>query len=165
MARRRAFNLLQFLGGLILAATATVPGLYLSDHPKTPILSIVCFLFVAAVGGLVAGALIAPSHRIAGAIGGMIAGPLSLLAVMFYLRGRASHYRAEVVIVGLVAYLPGLGVYFLLRLLTDAIAPPKKRRDRDFDDEDFEDDDFDDEDYDDRPRRRSRRRRDDDDYE
>ena len=158
MARRRAFNLLQFVGGLILAATATVPGVYLSGHPQAPILAIACFLFVAAVGGFVAGLLIAPSHRIAGAIGGMIAGPLALLAEMFYLRGRVAAYRAEVVLIGLLACLPGLGVYFVLRLLTDAIAPPKKPRD------DFDEDDYEDDDYDDRPRRRRRSRRRDDDY-
>jgi Na+/proline symporter len=156
MARRRSINVLQVLGGIVLAATATLPGLFVAGHPRTPVLAMLCMLFAAAAGGLLAGALIAPSHRIAGAIGGMIAGPLALLAVTFYFRGRGSAFRAEVVLVSLIASLPGLGVYFLLQLLTDVLFPRKRRSD--FDDEDFDDDDYDDFDEDDRPRRRRSRR-------
>jgi hypothetical protein len=159
MARRRQFNFVQVLGGMILAATTMIPGQVLANSPNVPVWSYACFLFVAACGGMIAGLLISPSHRVAGMIGGMIAGPLSLLAVMFYLRGRVRVFRVEIVGISLLATVPGLAVYFLLRLITDAIFPPKERRDR-YRDEDYdEDEEFDD--YDDRPRRRRRPR---DDY-
>jgi hypothetical protein len=104
-----------------------------------------------AAGGLVAGLLVAPSHRFAGAIGGMIAGPFALLAVLFYVHGRRVVYRAEAIIVALIACLPGIAAYFVLRLITDAIFPPRSSDVGDPDD-----------DFDDRPRRRRRHRRDDD---
>jgi hypothetical protein len=80
-------------------------------------------LVVSVTGGFVAGLLLAPSHRIAGALGGMVAAPSILLVLAFYARDRNRMYRAEVVLIALLASLPGLGVYFLLKLFTDALFP------------------------------------------
>ena len=80
---------------------------------------------------------------------------------MWYLRvGRSRAHRAEVFAVALAASLPGIAIYFVLRLLTDAIFPPRRRSREDEYDDDYEDD-FDD----DEPPPRRRRRRSDDDYE
>jgi len=104
---------------------------------------------------MLGGLLMAPSNRFSGAVGGAIAGPMGLLAVYFYARNRQVIYTIESFIVMMIASLPGLGVYFLLRLVGNAMFPPPRPR------EEFYDDDEDD--YDDRPRRSHRRDRDEED--
>jgi hypothetical protein len=125
MQRRNRFTVGQWVGTFIFLFTSTVPGMALAGFHGGTAWSLVIWLPIAALGGLIAGALLAPSHRFAGAIGGLIAGPTGLLALFFYARGRDKMFRAETVIVQLVASLPGLGVFFLLRLITDIIFPPR----------------------------------------
>lgn len=140
----------QIVGCLIFGVTVMLPGMTLAGfHGGTgwPILGWVCLSFV---GGLVGGLLMTPNHRIAGAVGGFIAAPMGLLALYFYAKDRNVMYRAEAAIVTLVACLPGIGVYFVLRLMTDLMFPARPA------------DDYDDEEEDERPRRKRIRRDDDD---
>lgn len=131
--------------------------------------SLVGWLALSLIGGPLGGLLIARKHRFAGMVGGFIAGPLGLLGVYFYARHRQTVYIAETFIVTLVCSIPGLLVFLVLRVLTDAIFPPPKEEEaRDDDDEDdrprrrrrreIDDSDDEDVDEDDRPRRRSKRR-------
>lgn len=136
----------QWVGAFLFVLCTTIPGLSLAGFHGGTAWGVLAWLFVATVGGTAAGALLAPGHRLAGAVGGFIAGPTGLLALYFYGRDRARIFRAEAAIVQLVASLPGLGIYFILRLLTDAIFPPAAPRRRRAGE--------DDEDEDDRPRRR-----------
>jgi hypothetical protein len=125
MRGRRQFTVGQWVGTFIFILTSTVPGMSLAGFQGGTAWSLAAWLPIAAIGGFISGALLARSHRFAGAVGGLLAGPAGLLAIFFYARGRDRMYRAETVIVQLVACLPGLGVFFLLRLITDAIFPPE----------------------------------------
>src|SRR5581483_5645317 len=115
----------QWVGAFLFVLCTTIPGLSLAGFHGGTAWGVLAWLFVATVGGTAAGAL---------------------LALYFYGRDRARIFRAEAAIVQLVASLPGLGIYFILRLLTDAIFPPAAPRRRRAG--------ADDEDEDDRPRRR-----------
>ena len=135
----------QIIGGIILVFTGIIPGLSLGGFHGGTGWSILAWLAVSLVGGFVAGLLIAPSHRIAGAVGGMIGAPLGMLALYLYSSRRETMYRAEAFIIWLIGALPGLGIYFVLRLLIDLVFPVRGA------------DDYDDEDE--RPRRRKKKRR------
>jgi hypothetical protein len=123
MQRRERFTVGKWVGTIILFSS-TIPGLSLAGFRGGTAWSLFIWLPIAAVGGLVGGALLAPSHRLAGALGGLVAAPSGLLALFFYARGRDKMFRAEIVIIQLVASLPGPGVFFLVRLITDALSPP-----------------------------------------
>src|SRR5205823_4514421 len=71
--KMRSLTIGQIIGSLIMGLTVMAPGLSLAGfHGGTawPILGWVC---VSIVGGFLAGLLLAPKHRFAGAVGGMIA--------------------------------------------------------------------------------------------
>jgi uncharacterized membrane protein (UPF0136 family) len=167
MTANRGLGIVRLIGLLLLGLTSFLPVLELWRRDGS-IWWLPLLVLIAAVGGLIGGALYAPSHRIAGAVGGLVSGPLVALAVYFFLRDRDKAYRLAVVLVAVLASLPGIGVYFVLRLLTDAIFPPSRMDDdsRGDLDDDYEDDrprrsrHRDDED-DDRPRRRRNRDEDD----
>jgi hypothetical protein len=149
------FSIGQIIGMLIFFATCN--GLPLAGFHGGTGWSLAGWVALAFFGGFVGGLLMAPGNRFAGAVGGMIAGPMGLLAVYFYARNRQTIYSAETVIVMLIASLPGLGVYWALRLLGNALFPPPQPR--------YDDDDFDDDEMEARPRRRRSRERDEDDDE
>jgi hypothetical protein len=147
------FTVGQIIGMLIFGVTCN--GLPLAGFQGGTGWAILGWVALAFVGGFFGGLLMAPANRFSGAIGGMIAGPMGLLAVYFYARNRQTVYTAETFIVMLIASLPGLGVYWVLRLIGNAMFPPAQPRyDDDIDEEDEE--------YD-RPRRRRRDRDEDDD--
>jgi hypothetical protein len=148
MGDNNKFTIGQWCGAFIFLLSSGIPGLELARTGAEASRLAVWFP-VAVIGGTIGGALLAPAHRLAGAAGGLIAGPMGLLSIFFYVRAqtRPRIYRAEAAIVQLIASLPGLGVYFVLRLLTDTMfgksRKKSKRRRRDDDDEEEE-----------RPRRR-----------
>jgi len=165
------FSIGQIIGLIIFGVTCN--GLPLAGFQGGTGWSTLGWIALAFVGGFFGGLLLAPSNRLAGAVGGMIAGPMGLLAVYLYARNRQTVYTAETFIVMMIASLPGLGVYWVLRLIGNALFPPPQPRydeDDDFDDE-MESrprrrrsrDDDDDEEDDERPRNRRRERDDDED--
>ena len=129
---------------------ATCNGLPLAGFHGGTALSLLGWSVLAFFGGAIGGLLLAPSNRFAGLVGGAIAGPMGLVAVYFYAKDRQTIHTAETFIVMLIASIPGFGIYWLLRLVGNAMFPPAEPRD-DYDDED------------DRPR--GKRRRDDEDDE
>ena len=98
--------------------------------------------------------------------GGIIGAPCALLALYLYSRNRDVIFRAEAGLISFLGGLPGFGVFFVLRLISDMVFPAP--REKDYDDED--DDDYrrrdriydEDDEEDDRPRKRKRRDDDDD---
>jgi hypothetical protein len=74
-------------------------------------------LLISTIGGVVGGAMLARTHRWAGAIGGLIAGPLGLIAIALYISGRQQVWNVELAIVQCVACLPGIAVYRGLKWL------------------------------------------------
>jgi hypothetical protein len=116
----------QIIGILLFVGACGIPAMHLAGFYGGTSWSILVWMPISALGGFIGGALLARGHRVAGALGGLVAGPLGLLAIYFYARNRQTIYQLEVMFVQCVAALPGLGVYFLLRLLTDAIFPPNR---------------------------------------
>ena len=148
----RSMTIGRFVGGIVLVLTAMLPGLSLAGlHGRTvwPLLGWLC---VSLTGGFLGGLLLAPNNRIAGALGGMVGAPIGMIALYLYARQRTGLYRAEAVVVFLVASSPGWLVFLVVKLLTDAMFPnermPPPRPD--LEDEDEEDEEP-------RPRRRRRR--------
>jgi Na+/proline symporter len=115
----------QWLGFVLFFLTSALPGLLLSNSQAT-IRSLLLGLVVSAFGGIVSGALIARRLRIAGAAGGLLAGPSGLVALYFYCQGQQQVHKLELVVVQLVASLPGLGVYFILWLFEDFLFPSRR---------------------------------------
>lgn len=74
-------------------------------------------LFISTIGGIIGGALLARTHRWAGAIGGLIAGPLGLVVIALYVAGRQQVWNVELAIVQCIACLPGIAVYRVLKWL------------------------------------------------
>jgi hypothetical protein len=146
------FSVGQIFGLLILGFTVVAPGLALGGFQGGTDWSLLGWLCVSIAGGAVGGFLLAPKHRISGAIGGMIGAPFSLLALYLYSRGRQQMFRAEAGLISFLGGLPGFGVFFVLRLISDALFPAPRKDQDDDDDED-------------RPRRRRNRRSDEDDDE
>jgi hypothetical protein len=162
----------QTVGILLFVFSAGIPGMHLSGFWSGTSWPLPVWLLISLIGGVAGGALLAPANRIAGAAGGFVAGPLGLLAVYLYAHGRTSIYKMELVLVQGVASLPGFGVYFLVRLLINAIVPTPETTGRGRRSRRLDLDDEDDrpqrrrrreEDYDDEDEPRSRRRRDDED--
>jgi len=94
-----------------------IPALELNGFGFGISLTLRTALGCATVGGLVGGLLICPRPMAAGLIGGLIAGPLGLLAVYYYSQFRTSIWNLELVIVQGIACLPGIGIGLLLKKL------------------------------------------------
>lgn len=125
MDRRSRFTIGQWFGVFIFVSSTTIPGMSLAGFQGGTGWPLLVWVPISFIGGLIGGALIAREHRLSGAVGGMIAGPLGLLAIYFFARDRTKMWRAEVVIVQLLASLPGFGAYFILKLISNAIFRPK----------------------------------------
>jgi hypothetical protein len=70
--------------------------------------------------------LLCPRPVLAGLIGGLLAGPLGLIAVYYFTQQRTSVTNVELAIVQLLASLPGLGIGWLLkRAMTGAVSESK----------------------------------------
>lgn len=125
MNNDRHLSVLQIIGLLLFVFTAGIPGLHLAGFYQGTSWPLPIWLLIAAAGGFVGGALLASSHRIAGAVGGVLAGPMGLLAIYLYAHNRTTLHNIEAILVQGVASLPGLGVYFVLALIGNALFPAR----------------------------------------
>lgn len=129
------FNFLQQLGLMVFVFLCGFPALalngFLSAIPMTLGVALLC----ATVGGAVGGMMLCPRPLLAGLVGGLLAGPLGLLAVYYYTQGRQEVHTLELVLVQGVACLPGVGVGWLLMQALSA-SPPRPRG-RDEEEEDY----------------------------
>jgi hypothetical protein len=78
-------------------------------------------LICATIGGAVGGVLICQRPWIAGLIGGLVAGPLGLLAVYYYTQHRQQVFHIELIFVQGIASLPGFALGSLIKKI---LAPP-----------------------------------------
>jgi hypothetical protein len=109
---------LWWVGVLIYGFSALIPAMLINELAPLNLGSIPVFLAVATVGGAIGGALMARHCWWAGMIGGAIAGPCTFLILHWY-GGKPG--KLEIGIIFLISSLPGLAIYYLLR-----IAPQKK---------------------------------------
>jgi hypothetical protein len=104
-------NPLQTTGLVIFTVTCMIPGLTISGFwPEWNVLSLGAWMAIAAAGGAAGGALFMPElgRWYIGAVGGLVAGPGSLYATVWWAAGRDSLWNAELVLVGAVGSVPGI---------------------------------------------------------
>lgn len=118
--RRQTAGIFAFVLGVGIPG-AHMSGFFSTDGEPFPL---VAYLAVAAVGGVLGGWLMGRASPLAGVVGGLVAGLGGLLAVHLYTQGRKEVYHLELVAVQAAASLPGLGLYFLIKKMTAAPAPP-----------------------------------------
>ena len=109
-----------------------IPALEVNGFGFGMNLSLTTAVICACVGGIIGGAMMCSRPVIAGIVGGLIAGPVGLLAVYFYTQHRASVWDLELVIVQGIACLPGVGVGVLLKKMLED-SNTGGRRNLDFD--------------------------------
>lgn len=98
------------IGIVVFVVLCGMPALELTgfgfEIPITLPIALVCSV----IGGSIGGLLMCPKPWQAGLIGGLVAGPLGLLAVYFYSDLRDELWNFELAIVQGIASLPGVGV-------------------------------------------------------
>ncbi len=120
------FTRLQNAGMLVFVLLCGVPALEMNGFGFGLALTLPMALGCATVGGVVGGILLCPRPALAGLIGGLLAGPLGLLAVYYYTHQRTSVTNVELAIVQMLASLPGFGIGWLLkRAIPGAVAESK----------------------------------------
>ena len=109
------FTRLQNVGMLVFVLLCGVPALEMNGFGFGLAVTLPVALGCATLGGAVGGMLLCPRPLVAGLIGGLLAGPLGLLAVYYYTQQRTSVTNVELAIVQLLASLPGFGIGWLLK--------------------------------------------------
>jgi len=110
-------NGMQRIGILVFVFLCGVPAMEINGFGLGLPISLPIGLVVSVLGGLVGGALICSRPIAAGMIGGLLAGPMVLIATLFYTQGRSQVHTLELTLVGMVAVLPGLGVGYAIKKL------------------------------------------------
>lgn len=105
----------QMYGIYVFVFFCGVPALELNGFgfgiPLTLSTAITC----ATIGGAVGGLMMCPRPLVAGLVGGLVAGPVGLLAVYYYTQHRNNVWNVELVLVQGLACLPGFGLGMLIK--------------------------------------------------
>src|SRR5437867_3419658 len=89
----------QQIGFLVFAFLCGIPALELNGFGFGIPFSLATALICASIGGIVGGILVCPRPFFAGMIGGLLAGPLGLVAVYYYTQDRQNVWIIEIVVV------------------------------------------------------------------
>jgi len=114
---------------IVFCSMEMVPGwgvLHLGWPPET------YYAIMATVGAL-AGVLSAAQHRLAGLLGGLVAGPGSLGTIAFVLERTTSTHTLILVIVGALGAVPGLVLYRIVASVQDSLQPSSEESHTAFD--------------------------------
>jgi peptidoglycan/LPS O-acetylase OafA/YrhL len=106
-------------GFAIFVLLCGFPALELNGFGFGIPLSLPTALACATIGGAVGGVLMCRRPWVAGLSGGLLAGPLGLLAVYYYTHHRQTVFNVEVVFVQCLACLPGVGVGWCVKTVLD----------------------------------------------
>jgi hypothetical protein len=117
----QAHTWLQTAGLLVFVFFCGVPALEMNGFGFGIPFSLPTALACATVGGAAGGMMVCPRPILAGLIGGLLAGPLGLVALYFYTHHREKVMKLELVLVQGIASLPGVAIGFLLKR---ALSPP-----------------------------------------
>jgi hypothetical protein len=112
---------LQTTGFFLFVFLCGVPALELNGFGMGIPFTLPMALACATLGGAVGGMLICSRPLVAGLTGGLLAGPLGLIAVYYYTRHRVEVSHLELVIVQGIACLPGVGIGLLVKRI---LSPP-----------------------------------------
>ncbi|HEX8162027.1 MAG TPA: hypothetical protein VF538_09155 [Pyrinomonadaceae bacterium] len=106
----------QFWLGLLAVGTG-IPALELNGFGRLlPQFDLATWACVCAAGGALAGAFYLPDRRfrLAGLLPGALASVFSLFAVYYYTQQRSEVFSIELILVSLVAMLPGILLYYFI---------------------------------------------------
>lgn len=107
----------QQLGILVFVLLCGIPAMEMNGFGFGLKLDLTTSLGLAALGGVLGGALLCPRPLLAGLMGGLLAGPAGLLAVYWYTEGLSRVSNYELVLVQGAASLPGVAVGWLIKHL------------------------------------------------
>ena len=120
----------QKIGGLIFGLSIAFCGMEMV--PRWAVFDLgwppAAFVAIMAVSGAVSGYLLGAGRRLAGTIGGLVAGPGSLLAIAFVLERTTWTHTVILMAVAAIGALPGLGVYHALAAIERIIMPGQDDR-------------------------------------
>jgi len=120
------FTRLQQTGVLIFVIFCGLPAMELNGFGFSIPFTLGSAITCAAIGGVVGGALVCPRPLIAGVLGGLVAGPLGLVAVYYYTLSRESVWNLELVLIQGLGSLPGIGLgYSLKKILSPQRQSPR----------------------------------------
>jgi hypothetical protein len=106
---------LQNAGIVVFVVFCAIPALEMNGFGFDVPFSLPTALACATIGGAIGGLLICPRPILAGLTGGLLAGPVGLLAVYYYTEHRQRLWSIELLIVQGIACLPGLSIGLLLK--------------------------------------------------
>jgi hypothetical protein len=105
----------QTAGILVFVLLCGIPAMEINGFGFGVPFSLPLAVACSALGGALGGVLFCPRPFRAGLIGGLLAGPVGLVAVVFYTHNRLRVANVELVLVQGLASLPGIGIGFLLK--------------------------------------------------
>lgn len=114
---------LQYTGLAVFVVLCGIPALEMNGFGFGIPFSLPIALTCATIGGAVGGALMCSRPMVAGLVGGLLAGPIGLLAVYYYTQDRQQIWNLELVVVQIGACLPGVGVGWLIKWILAAASP------------------------------------------
>lgn len=119
-APNQELSRLQGIGILIFIALCGFPAMEMTGFGFGLPITLPIALLCAIIGGAVGGAMVCPRPIAAGLIGGLIAGPVGLVAIFLYTLNRQEVWNVELALVQGIASLPGVGVGILIKKLLAA---------------------------------------------
>ncbi|MEZ6048296.1 MAG: hypothetical protein R3C11_22530 [Planctomycetaceae bacterium] len=112
--QKEEISVVQKLGIVVMVLLCGFPGMAVVGFLGRLHLSLQTALIISLGGGMLGGTLMSKKSKFWGGLCGLIAGPLSVLAIYFYAKNRDSIHSVELTLVQAIASLPALGLYRLI---------------------------------------------------
>lgn len=122
-------SLRQKVGPVVIGLLCFIPAMIVSGFmPDWDVLEPWQWAALSTAGGALGGALLAEGRAVTGAVAGLVSGALVIPLVVWYVDMRAglgsTYFSIEFLIPGLVAFLPGWGLYTLAERLWPSTPEP-----------------------------------------
>lgn len=122
-AGHQEMSQLQIWGIYMFVFLCGAPALELNGFGFGIPLTLATAITCATIGGAVGGIMMCPRPMAAGLVGGLVAGPVGLLAVYYYTQHRNNVWNLELVLVQGLACLPGFGLGVVIKRAIFSFVP------------------------------------------